>query len=129
MLGYGCVGHCQGGEYEAEGYASDGPEGDADFAEGRVDEAVDDGDEDYDGEGVDVLHDVVGDAVEFHCAGYKQVLFLGKGIWEEGFFKEEREKGGWGGGEGFCSRKKKGRREKKKRERRWERNKFHTLRH
>lgn len=99
MLGYGCVGHCQGGKYEAEGYASDGPEGDADFAEGRVDEAVDDGDEDYDGEGVDVLHDVVGDAVEFHCAGYKQVLFLGKGIWEEGFFKEERERGvegGWG---------------------------------
>lgn len=86
MLGYGCVGHCQGGEYEAEGYASDGPEGDADFAEGRVDEAVDDGDEDYDGEGVDVLHDVVGDAVEFHCAGYKQVLFLGKRNLGGGFF-------------------------------------------
>lgn len=69
MLGYGCVGHCQGGEDEAKGYAGDGAEWDANFAEKRVDETVEDGDEDYDGEGVDILHDVVGDTVELHCAG------------------------------------------------------------
>lgn len=98
MLGYGCVGHCQGGEDEAKGYTGDGPEGDADFAKGRVDEAVDDGDEDYDGEGVDVLHDVVGDAVELHCAGYIYIFCFrgggGGGNKKDGGSGREKEKRG-----------------------------------
>lgn len=108
MLGYGCVGHCQGGEHETEGYASDGPEGDADFAEGRVDEAVDDGDEDYDGERVDVLHDVVGDAVEFHCAGYKHVLFFQEKEFGGRVFLKKRERKGERGGGGLLFQKEKG---------------------
>ena len=71
MLDDGSVGHGEGGEEETHGDAGDGFEFDADAAEAWVDEAVADGDEDDDGEGIDVLHDVVGDAVQFHDPGLR----------------------------------------------------------
>ena len=48
--------------------ALDRREFEAHSAEARVDEAVHDGDEDDQGEGVEVVDDVVGDAAETHCS-------------------------------------------------------------
>jgi hypothetical protein len=69
VLGDGSLDHCCRVEEETKGDARDGFEGNADLAEAGADDLVHDGDEDDDCEGVDVLHDVVGDAVEFHLAG------------------------------------------------------------
>ena len=71
MLDDGGVDHCCCGEEEAECDAGDGFEWDANLAKARVDDAVHDGDEDDDCQGVDVLHDVVGDAVKLHLAGLR----------------------------------------------------------
>lgn len=64
--------HGQGGEHEAEGHALDGGEADAGLAESRVQESIDDGDEDDEGDGVEVGDDVVGDAVERHGVGLRR---------------------------------------------------------
>ena len=69
VLDDGGVGEAEGGEDEADGDAGDGLELDARAAQGRVDEAVEDGDEDDDGDGVEVLHQVVRHAVAFHLRG------------------------------------------------------------
>lgn len=54
---------------EAPGDLLDRGEADAALAEEGVDEAIADGDEDDEGEGVQVGEDVVGEAVEFHDGG------------------------------------------------------------
>ena len=69
VLDDGCGDHCEGGEHEAEEHALDGGELDALLAEEGVEEVVDDGDEDDEGDGVEVSDDVVGDAVEGHGRG------------------------------------------------------------
>lgn len=74
FLDAGRVGHCEGAEEEAPGDARDGLELDADLAQGRVEELVADGDEDDDGDGVDVLHNVVWDAVQLHLPGLRDEI-------------------------------------------------------
>lgn len=64
-----CGDHGKGGEHEAEGHALDGCELDVLLAEEGVEEVVDDGYEDDEGDGVEVGDDVVGDAVEGHGGG------------------------------------------------------------
>ena len=71
VLDDGGVRHGEGGEEEAPSDARDGFELDADASKEWVDEPVHDGDEDDDGERVDILHDVVGDAVQLHGAGWR----------------------------------------------------------
>lgn len=61
--------HGRGTGEEAGGNLLDGGEFDAGLAEGRVDEEIVDGDEDKEGEGVEVGEDVVGDAVALHDGG------------------------------------------------------------
>ena len=41
------------------------------FPQHGIDQSIDDWDEDDDRQGVDILHDVVRDAVELHCAGLR----------------------------------------------------------
>ena len=69
VLDEGGVEHGEGGDPEAEDDSVDGREGDLSFAEVGVDETVDDGDEEDDGKGVEVLDQIVGDAVAGHLAG------------------------------------------------------------
>lgn len=71
MLDDGGADHGEGGEHEAKGHALDGSEADVGFAEGRVQEVVHDGDEDDEGDGVEVGDDVVGDAVALHGGGLR----------------------------------------------------------
>ena len=61
--------HGGGGDEEAKCHAADGGEGEADLAETGVEEVVDDGDHDDNGDGVEVLDNVVGDAVTLHGRG------------------------------------------------------------
>lgn len=68
VLDDGGVHHGQGGDDEAEGDTGDWPEGDVETAHEGVDQRFEDGDENDDGDGVEVLHEVVGDAVSFHLA-------------------------------------------------------------
>lgn len=49
MLHPSCVGHCGGGEEEAEGDAGEGGKGEAVAAEGRVQEVGEEGDEQDEG--------------------------------------------------------------------------------
>src|SRR5262249_3385175 len=65
-LGHASCDHRQGGEGEAEGDALNGSEVDARLAECWVHDKVHEGDKDDDGDWVEVLDDVVRDAVEFH---------------------------------------------------------------
>lgn len=69
MLDDSRVGHCQSGEDKAHRDTGNGTKGETDFAEEGVKEVIAYGDEDDYGQGVDVLHEVVGDPVEFHDAG------------------------------------------------------------
>lgn len=69
VLDNGCVGHGQGSDPEAESDTVDGREVDLELAHQRVDEAVQDGDEDDDGDGIEVLHEIVGNTVSLHLAG------------------------------------------------------------
>lgn len=69
VLNDGGIGEAQGGKGEADGDAHDGLELDAHPAEHGIDELVEDGGEDEDGDGVKVLHKVVGHAVALHLAG------------------------------------------------------------
>ena len=68
MLDDGGVGHGERADPEAEGDAADWFERDTPFAQERVDDAVDKWDEDDDGDGVEVLHQIVWDAVAGHLA-------------------------------------------------------------
>jgi len=63
VLDDGSIGHGDCGKEEAPGDTSDGFEEDSDLAEKRIEAHVKDGNKDDDGDGVDVLHDIVGDAV------------------------------------------------------------------
>lgn len=54
------------GGYGDERNARDGLEGNLEFPEERVDAALHDGDEDDDGEGVEVEEEIVREAMEFH---------------------------------------------------------------
>ena len=63
------VHHGQGGDDEAQGDTRDGAEGDAQTAQQGVDQGLQDGDEHDDGDGVKVLHQVVGNAVALHLTG------------------------------------------------------------
>ena len=66
MLDDCSVCHCERSENEAHGDASDGSEGDANLSEERIDQTITDRYENNNRERIDVLHDVVGNAVELH---------------------------------------------------------------
>ena len=66
VLNDSCIGHGKGSEDEAHCDSCDGAEGNANFSEAGVDDTVHDRDEDNDGNGINILHDIVRDAVEFH---------------------------------------------------------------
>ena len=61
--------HGKGGNGETGCHTLDGGEGNAELAETRVEDVVDDGDHDDDGDGVEVLENVVGGAVTLHGTG------------------------------------------------------------
>ena len=65
------VDHGGGGDEEADRDACDWAELDASFEHGRVHDAVEDGHDDDDGYGVEVLHQIVRDAVSVHLAGLR----------------------------------------------------------
>lgn len=69
VLDNGGVGHGQGSDPEAKSDTVDGREVDLELAHQRVDEAVQNGDEDDDGDGIEVLHKIVGNTVSLHLAG------------------------------------------------------------
>jgi hypothetical protein len=69
VLEDGGVEHGHGGDKEAECDTGDGAEGDVVFLEHGIDEAVEDGREEENGDGVEVLHQVVGDTVTSHLTG------------------------------------------------------------
>lgn len=69
VLDDGSVGHGKRGNDETDGDTGDGWEWDVKFLHDRVDDAVEDGDEDENGNGVEVLHEIVGDAVPLHLSG------------------------------------------------------------
>lgn len=69
VLDDGGVHHGEGGDDEAQGDTGDGAEGDLQTAHDRVDDRLEQGDEDDDGDRVKVLHQIVGDAVAVHLAG------------------------------------------------------------
>ena len=64
-------GHGERGEDEPPGDTRDGVHGEPSLAEEGVDDLVENGDEDDDDDGVDVLHFVVGHAVELHRSGLR----------------------------------------------------------
>ena len=61
--------HGHGSNEEAGRHALDGSESETDLAEGGVQDVVDDWDHDDDGNGVEVLDDIVGDTVTGHGGG------------------------------------------------------------
>ena len=66
MLDDCSVCHCQRTEHEPHGDASDWSEGNTNLSEERIEQTITNGYKDNDRERIDVLHDVVGNAVEFH---------------------------------------------------------------
>ena len=69
MLDDGSVGKTQSGEPEANGNSHNGLKLDASLSKDGVNDLVEDGGEDQDGDGVEVLHKVVGHAMALHLAG------------------------------------------------------------
>lgn len=69
MLDDGSVGEAQSSEPEANGNTHNGLELDASLSEDGVNDLVEDGSEDQDGDGIEVLHEVVGHAMALHLAG------------------------------------------------------------
>lgn len=61
--------HGGGGKEVADGHAADGRQVDADLAEAGVDDVVEDRDHNDNGDGVEVLDDVIGGAGELHGSG------------------------------------------------------------
>jgi len=61
--------HGRRGDHVAAGDSLEGSEVEAHLAHGWVDEDVEEGDHDYQGEGVEVCQDVVGHAIQAHCCG------------------------------------------------------------
>lgn len=78
VLDNSCRDHSERGKHETECNALDGGEADAGLAERGVEEVVNDGDEDNQGDGVEVGDDVVGDTVTGHggSLGGKVVVHL-----------------------------------------------------
>ena len=76
MLDNSGIGHRKRAQKESPGDASDGLEFDPNSSKCRVNETVHDGNEDDEGKGVDVLHDVVGDSVQLHGSSCTNVSFL-----------------------------------------------------
>lgn len=70
--------HGHGGETETEGHTLQRGEVDADLSKARVDDSVQDGDHDDDGDGVEVLNQIVGRAVQLHGRGLS-VQLLARG--------------------------------------------------
>ena len=68
--------HGEGREHEAERNALDGREADAGLAQRRVEEVVDNGDEDDERDGVEVGDDIVGDAVTGHGRGLRRQVIV-----------------------------------------------------
>lgn len=71
MLHDGGVHHRQRRHDEAKRNSADGLEGDVQLAQDRVHAVFQDGDEDDNGDGVKVLHQVVGNTVALHLAGLR----------------------------------------------------------
>lgn len=69
VLHDGGVHHGQRGDDEPERDTGDGTEADVEAAQQGVHESLEQGNEDDDGDGVEVLHQIVGDAVAVHLAG------------------------------------------------------------
>jgi hypothetical protein len=63
------VDHAEGSEAESDRDTHDGTQLDASAAEDGVDDAVEQGGEDQDGDRVEVLHEIVGHAVALHLSG------------------------------------------------------------
>lgn len=66
MLNNCSVCHCERSEDESHGNASDRSEGNANLSEERIEQTITNRYEDNNRERIDVLHDVVGNAVELH---------------------------------------------------------------
>ena len=69
MLQDGGEGHGDRGQGEADRDTRDGVHGEANLAHEGIKVSVHQRDEDYNNDGVDVLHFVVGHSVELHTAG------------------------------------------------------------
>ena len=69
LLENGCVQHRKSGDEETGVDALDGGEVDSHLPKAGVDDSVKDGDEDDDGDGVQVLNQVVGSPVQRHASG------------------------------------------------------------
>ena len=63
--------HREGSEEETDGHALDGGKVDANLAETGVDQAIENGDHDDNGDGVKVLDNIVGHTVELHGSGLR----------------------------------------------------------
>jgi len=68
--------HGEGSHGESDGHALDGGEADAGLAEGGVEEIVDNGDEDDEGDGVEIGDDIVGNTAEFHGGGLRRQVVV-----------------------------------------------------
>ena len=66
VLHDGGVHHGQGGDDETQSDTGDGAEGNLQAAHQRVDDGLEQGDEHDNGDGIEVLHEIVGDAVALH---------------------------------------------------------------
>lgn len=71
MLDDGGVGHADGCEHEADGDTHDGTELDAHAAEDGVENTIQEWSEDQDGDGVEVLHEIVRHAVTDHLSSLR----------------------------------------------------------
>jgi hypothetical protein len=78
VLDNGCSDHGEGSKDESECHALNGSEPDSSFAQSRVQEFVDDGDEDNEGDRVEIGDNVVGDTVALHggCLRSEVVVHL-----------------------------------------------------
>lgn len=66
MLDDGSVHHGEGRDDETKGDTGDGAEGNVEAAENGVDNHLQEWDEDDDGDGIEVLHEIVGDTMAIH---------------------------------------------------------------
>ena len=98
VLHNGSVGHAHGGEAKADGDTHDRAQLNTSAAEDRVDNTVQEGREDQDGDRVEVLHEIVRHAVALHLAGLRDevgrelsVAHPEDGVWQGfvSYFVEE----------------------------------------
>lgn len=69
-----CVQHSEGDDPESTDDTVDWREGDLGFPEGRIDKSVQYGYHDDDCEGIEVLHEIIRDAVTAHLIGWRMAF-------------------------------------------------------